>query len=214
MASKTLGQSLSYINEILPNRVNSTTIITFINNSQRKNWHDMTSTALYEAYTVANQELYSLPSDCEFESITPNGIYVGDSTNGSTNQTFKTYSYAGKDDYASDYSYYEGLNGTFGILPVPDVSNKPIHIRYQTRPILFTSTDTNTQYNLDEDWIELIECEAMAMICKMGNNPDSELSNNWTMEAMEIRKRMKLKQANKKTKSTRKRISYQEGWNA
>lgn len=213
MAAKTLGQSLSFINEVLPNKVNSTTIITLINNEQRKIWHHMTSTSLYEAYTVANQELYSLPTDCEFERIVENGILVGESTNGSTSQSFTPYSYAGKDDNASDYVYYEGLNDTFGIIPIPTVSNIPIHIRYQPRPIMFASTDTNTQYNLNEDFIELIELRTMSRICKIGNNPDAELANNYEADANELERKMKVRLARDKAKNNRRRVSYREGWN-
>ena len=214
MAAKTLQQSLNYINELLPNRVNSTTIVTFINDEQRKLWHHMTSTKIFETYTVADQELYSLPSDCDFDMIKPNGILVADSTDGSTSATFKPYSYAGKDDNASDYVYYEGLNDTFGIIPIPTVTQKPIHIRYQPRPTLFASTDTAVQYNLDEDYIELIELRVMSKICKMGNNPDVEMANNYTMDAMELERRMKLRLANKKMKTAPKVVSYRENWNS
>jgi len=212
MAAKTLQQSLNYINELLPNRINSTTIVTFINDEQRKLWQYMTSTKLYETYTVADQALYSLPSDCDFEMIKPNGVLVATTTDGSTSATFDPYSYVGKDDNASDYSYYEGLDGTFGILPVPTVTQKPIHIRYQPRPTLFASTDTAVQYNLDEDYIELVELKVMAKICKMGNNPDVEMGNNYTMDAMELERKMKFRMANKKAKTSRRTVSYREGW--
>jgi hypothetical protein len=211
--AETLQQTLDYINEILPNKMNSTTIITLINNEQRKLWRNMTSTSLYEMYTVANQEIYTLPTDCDFEMITENGILVAGSTTGSTNQTFTAYKYAGKDDYAGDYVYYEALDETFGIIPIPTVSNKPIHIRYQPRPTLFASTDTAVQFNLDEDYIDLIKFRVMSRICKSGNNPDPEMANNYEADAMELERKMKLRKARDKMKTRRRTVSYMEGWN-
>lgn len=210
--AETLQQYLNYISEVLKNKVNSTTIITFTNNEIRKLWRDMTSTKLYEMYTVADQELYTLPTDCVFEMITENGILVGQSTQGSTNQSYQTYRYGGKDDYASDYVYYEGTSNLFGILPVPEVSNKPIHIRYQAKPTLFASSDTAVQFDITEDYIDLIRFRVMSRIAKTGNNPDIEMGNNYQMEADELEKQMRLRKARDKMKSNRRRVSYREGW--
>jgi len=172
----------------------------------------MTSTEFSQIFTSSGESLYELPEYCEFECISKNGVLVGASTQGSTNQTYTAYSYAGSDEEAVGNIYYEGVEGTIGIFPVPTVTNKPINIRYQRRPYIFSSDDINVNFTLQEDWIELVETEAMSQICKSGNNPDIELANNYTLEANEIRKKMKLKQANVKARTPRVSVSYKEGW--
>ena len=210
--AETLAQYLSYINEVLPSRVNSTTIITLTNNELRKHWRDMTSTSLYSLNTVANQYIYTLPTDCEFDSIVEKGILVSDSTIGSTSINYTQYSYVGSDDEAVSNSYCKGIGNTFVIYPTPEYSNYDIHIRYQARPTLFASSDTAVQFDINEDYIDLVRFRVMSRIAKSGNNPDVALGNNYEMDAMELEKKLKLRKALEKAKSPRRRVSYKEGW--
>lgn len=214
MAAESIQNFRDYISEILPNRVNSSTITTLLNNEMRKHWRDMASTKIFELYTVADLGIYDLPSDCEFAQIVPNGVSVSDTTNGSTNQTFRQYEYAGQDDYASGYKYYDATGDSFGLYPIPTNGNKPIHVRYKARPTLFTSADTTSLFTLDEDYIDFLRFKVMARVAKAGNNPDVEMGNNYEMDAMEVQRKMRLKQARDKMKTARKSISYKEGWDS
>lgn len=211
--SKTLGQVLSYINELLPNKMNSTTITGLLNSEMLKIFRDMTSTALSTTLvTGSSQALYDLPSNCDFSLITENGISVATSA-GST--FFNIYNYAGADEVneaLEGYRYYEGINRTFGIYPIPLSSGLTIAIKYQKRPDLFgfASTDSTTIVPLDQDYVELLELRTMAKIAKSGNSPDIELANNFDADALEMRRELKFKRANERMKTPRKRFSYKD----
>lgn len=208
----TLAQVLSYIGEILPNRVNSTTIVTLINNELRKSWRDMTSTSLDESYTVANQSIYTLPTGCEFDAIVEKGILVADSTLGSTTANYTQYSYVGADDEPVGNSYCKGLADTFILYPTPTASGYPIHVRYQARPTLFASSDTSVQFDINQDYVDIIKFKVMSRIAKAGNNPDVSLANNYEADAMELEKKLRMRKALERAKTPRRRISYKEGW--
>lgn len=206
--AETLGQSLSYINELLPNRMNSTTIITLINNELRKSWHQMTSTQLYDFNTVSSQVYYSLPTDCDFDMILENGVMVANTT-GST--SYETYSYAGADEELTGNKYFQGLGGTLGLYPIPDNTYNS-RIKYQERPIQFASSDTATQYNIDQDYVDLIKFRVMSRVAKSGNAPDTELANGYELDANELERKLRMKRANMRMKNPRKRFSYQLDW--
>ena len=210
--AETLQQALDYINEILPNRINSTTIIMFINQEQRKIWHSLTSTNMYEFETSSGVSLYSLPTDCELEYIVENGIQISDSTGAVTSTTlWNTYDYAGADEELTGSRYYEALDN-FGLYPVPEQTGLKGRIRYQERPTLFASTDTGISFNLDEDWIDFIKFKVMSRIAKSGNNPDVELANNYEADAIEIKKDLEMRKKKEEVKTPRYRYSYKDGW--
>jgi hypothetical protein len=209
--SETIGQFKDYINEFLPSRINSSSITTLTNNEMRKIWQQMTSTEVYDSLTtIANQVYYTLPTDCDFETIVENGIMVCDSTTVTSTCNFTSYTYCGPDEDLEGYRYFEGLGQTFGIYPTPttDSDGLPIRIKYQKRPTLFASTDTSVQFPLDQDYIDLIRFRVMSRIAKSGNNPDIELANNFTMDANEIERKLRMKRANDRVRTPRTRLSY------
>lgn len=213
MAAETLSQALSYIDELLPNKVASTTKITLINNELRRLWPYMTSTEIYEFVTVSSQYVYSLPSDCEFESIVENGLAIGDSTATATSTTvFTTYSFAGDDEELTDYHYYN-VSGSLGIYPAPEYSDYPARLKYQKRPTLFASSDTNSQFDVEEDFVDVIKLRTMSKVAKCGNNPDVELANNYDADADQLERKLKMRTLKKRSKTPRTRWSYREGWN-
>lgn len=206
--AETLGQVLNYINEILPNRMNSTTIVTLINNETRKIWKHMTSTQLYNFDTITDQAYYNLPSDCDFESIVENGVMISNTTNSTS---YTVYTYCGADEELTGNRYFEGLTNTFGLYPIPDNSYSA-RIKYQERPLQIASSDTATQFNLDQDYIDVIKFRVMSRVAKSGNNPDVDLGNNFELDAIELEKKLKVKRANERMKNPRYRHSYRLDW--
>ena len=211
--AKSLADLTSYINEMLPNRMNSTTIIDIINSEMLKIFRDMTSTDLSTSITtVANQQQYALPTNCDFDMIIENGIRVFSSA-GST--IFQIYRHAGVDDIdniPNGNRYFEGLTGNFGLYPTPTVSGMPVTVKFQARPSLFgfATTDSTTIVPLDQDYVELLEYRTMARIAKSGNSPDIEMANNYTADSIELRRELKFKRANEKMKTSRHRFSYKD----
>lgn len=207
--AETLGQALSYINLCLPNAFASSDIVTLINNEQRKVFKDFTSTNLYSFETVEDQITYTLPSTSfTFDLI--NDVYCDNSTNAVSSTTiFTPYKYAGDMSEIDGYQYYNQV-GSLALNPIPDKSGYHVRVYYQERPYIFTSTETTVQFNLDQDYIDYIKFKVMARIAKSGRTPNVVLGNNYELDAKEVLKKLRLKNAKVKAKQPKKMWSYKE----
>lgn len=212
--AETLGQALAYINELFPNKMNSSTIVTLINNEIRRTWKDLTSTNIDDTLTtLSSQAIYSLPTYCDFDMIAKNGIMVATSTGAVSSTTvFEEYSYCGPDDELDGNKYYEGLTGTFGVYPTPETAGYPIRIKYQERPTLFASSDTSVEFPTAQDHVDEIKMRVMSRIAKSGNKPDIGLANNYEVDADKLERDRRMYQANKRMKEASNKYSYTEGW--
>lgn len=208
--AESLGNLVTYIDTYLPNALTTANKIELINNEIKKFWTEMTSTSYYQFVTVADQPIYSMPTDMEFRMIVPNGVVVSDSTAAVSSTTiFQTYSLAGYDDTLNGRQYYEVPGGSIGLYPIPD-NGYPVKIRYQVRPTI--STDSTTLLNITDDYVDLIKFRVMSRIAKSGNAPDVELANNYELDARELERRMKVEDAKRDRKEARLVWSYKEGW--
>jgi hypothetical protein len=169
----------------------------------------------YSLKTSSGVALYSLPSACQVEAI--KSLTISDSTTISSTCIFDEYTFKGSEEDLDGNNYYAGVNGSIGIYPVPTYTGYNIQLEYQERPTIFgyASSDSTTPFNLDRDYLDLIRYRVMSKVAKCGNNPDVEMANNYTLDANEIEKKLKLEQAKKKFKLNHKnKISYTEGWDA
>lgn len=212
--AETLGQVLTYVDELLDNSFATNTKIGIINNEVSKIWKYMTSTQLYSLDIVnANddevQTIYDLPSDVDFDEI--KDVLINESTEAvSSTSIFKPYKYAGDDDKLTGRQYYNHL-GSLGLYASTQLkAGYTGRVKYQERPTVFTSTDTSVQFNLDQDWIDYIKFRTMERIAKSGPNPDVTLGNNYAMESEELKRRLMVNIANKKVKTARTKISYKD----
>lgn len=211
----TLLSIINYIQEAYPNGVNSTTIGYLMNNNIRKVWRKATSTEIYEFQTVSSQALYSLPTDCEFDMISENGVLVSDSTEAVTStHEFSAYSYAGDDEELIGNRYYWGVGNTLGIYPTPEDAGYWVRLKFQERPNLFSSTsDSTSVFNFkNDDYLEVIRNMTLSDVAKVGNYPDVEMANNYYMDALESQRTIKKYHAHERQKNPRIRWSYKEGW--
>jgi hypothetical protein len=208
----TLGNVLTYIDTVYPNKFGSTMKISFINDEQRKIFKFMNPSGMATFNTVADQFSYALPSDCDIDQIQQ--VLVTSSTEAVDSETtFDNYEFAGLDQEMSGGNFYYDVFGKIGVFPVPDKNGYTGRIIYSKRPVLFTSTDDSAvELNLEEDWLDYIKFRVISRIAKSGSYPDIDLANNYEADAMEIERRLKMDRANRKMKNPRERISYQEGW--
>lgn len=210
--AETLGSILSYIDEVLPNNINSTTKINFINDEIKEFWPYMTSTKLYEFATSSGTAEYVLPTtNTKIEHIVEYGLTIQTDTNAVTSTTiWGTYSYIGQNEVLEGNRFYDALNNKFGIYPVPD-NGYTARIRYREYPtILSSSSDSTTVLNLNNDYIKLIKYKALARVAKTGKFPRVDLANNYEMDAKEVERKLKLEAAKNKSRSPRTRWSYQD----
>ena len=211
--AETLQEMLDYIKEVSPKAVNTTTVIGYINKEQRKYWDKMTSTTYNDFQLSSGVSYYNLPADCQFEYIRTHGLSVYETTSAiASSDPYTKYSYAGADEEGYDNSYFR-QSTQLGIYPTPSTSGKYVRLWYQQRPVIFASSgDEAVEFNLDNDWLDFIRYKVMARVAVTGNNPDTEMKNNYELEADETRKHMLMRKAKEKTKDARIKHSYKEGW--
>jgi hypothetical protein len=215
-STESLSEFLTYVNEVLPNRVNSTTIAKFVNEESRRMWKYMTNIEYdYSLKTSSGIGLYSLPTACQLDAL--KSVLVSDSTAITSTCLFEAYTYVGSDEELEGNNYYAGVNGSIGLYPTPTYTGYNIQLEYQERPTIFgyASSDSTTIFNLDRDYLDLIRYRVMSRVAKSGNSPDVEMGNNYTLEANEIEKKIRLDNAKKKFDANKKnKIGYSEGWDA
>lgn len=205
-----LNEMLNYINTVLPNTVSTEIKVKYINDEQRKIYKYMSELDMYETISIANQPIYTLPDDCEIESISQ--VLVSNTTVLDSSTPFVTYSYAGENDSLDSGSFYYNALGNLGLYPIPDKTNYAIRILYEKRPIIFATSDGNKEFNIEGDFLDFIQTRVMSKIARTGNYPDIELANNYEIEAKEIESKLKMDRAKRKAKNPKSRYSYKEGW--
>ena len=145
--------------------------------------------------------------------VTEAGVMIATSTDVVSSTTvFADYVFHGPNEEFMGNSFYDALEDKIGIFPVPD-KIYPARIRYQPRAAVYSSTDVGLTLDISEDYIKLIQYKVMAMVAKSGNAPDVDLANNWTADANQVEREMKMDAAKKRRKMAKRNISYKEGWN-
>lgn len=209
--AKTLKQVMDYIDTMIPNSLDSTTKIGFVNDAQSKYWQYLTREAYDNSLeTEANVALYTFPTGITFPQVT--SIYVSDSTETpSSTHNYTQYRLKGTEDSAVGNQYYDGLDEDFGLYPVPDEDGKPILIRYQETPTIFeTTAESTTYFKYDDDYVNLIKYKACASVAKAGRFPNAELANNYERDAMESWKNIKLKYEKENVKTPKHKWGYKD----
>jgi hypothetical protein len=134
---------------------------------------------LYDWDTVADQLFYTMPSDMEIEFIN----YVGVTTDATVDEysRFQRYLYASDPNVTlTGYNFFASPSGgELGLYPILTETGGTIRARYFERPTLLSSSDLTAQLNLKPDWQNLLVYGAIAEIANSGNNPDTEISNNY-----------------------------------
>lgn len=158
---------------------------------QKIKWLDIAQTKLYKTIgkkhtytfvTVANQELYTLPDNIAVENISE--LWIADSTSVTSNYNKYTYSAeryvfnTGNIYYRSDY---DGLN-QIGLYPSPTVATLKCKIIYRSIPEKIDGSNLLKIPDIEEDFHEMLINDVIMRITLSGDNPDSELYENYRLE--------------------------------
>jgi len=215
---KTITDIINYVNEILPNRAQSTTINTFIDDAA-KNVRLWTPDVIdWSTQTVANQQTYNMPSNIRINDIV--SFHITQTTYNATTLVTSTldwreYKFAGYEDRYKGDIFFRATTGNSSInadriclSPIPDdvVYFKALHWDYPN-----TSMGTTTIIKNDY-LISYIENKVMAKISRMGLHPRIDLSNNYEIEAESYLRLLKQDREKVVMSLSPKRISYKEWW--
>jgi len=184
-----------------PNPFTDTNLVYWTNEILRKVWKYMNTTVMSTFVTIANQPTYTLPTDCIVDQILTIEIATD-----STAQSYQQYNFRGLLDDTVDTSYYyDGLNGVFGIYPVPETSGLDARIFYNKRFTLINVADLTVTPEIDADYHDLITHYVCMTAAQSGNNPDVGMANNFAFSFNDSWLRMFKNITEKKIKDHKKK---------
>lgn len=218
---KTVGEILDICNELVPNRIGTTTKVKFLNDilaTVKK--YNTEITTLYTTGTVTSTAVYSLPSGVKVEDLT----YVGIS-----NSTFNTttiaansttiyleYKFMGQDDPEVGLRYKEYTSSSIVITPMPD---NDYYMVWKYRPPLgpFSSTadptsDATVTIDVNNFLTNYIQNKLCAKIAKSMAFPRLDLANNYEMDAVEDLNNATMNYYKVNQIKQKRRISYKRWW--
>lgn len=213
--AKTVGQIINFVDQMIPNSVDSTTKMIFIEDI----WKDIkeynTEYVISDTTpTASSQANYSLPTGVHWKDL----IWVGispttfNTTNvvGSTTP-FVEYLYKSKRNLELGMQWWENTSTSIRLASIPDDA---YHMQYRYLPSLVcnASTDSTTVIPGNDYMADYTQNKLAAQIAKFGAFPRIDLANNYELEAQE--KLTKIKIESKKLKWARMgySISYKEWW--
>jgi len=175
------------VDEIVENVIATTTKIRFINIALQEARPWMTKVETFSTQTVADQQLYNLPTGVKVSDILPEGVYLTQTTYNTTTVVSSTlfynkYKLRGRLCPLEGSQFFE-YTTQLGISPVPD-DVVYLKVMYRHVPGEYTSSsDSTTIFDYDSDIMNYLKNKTIARICKAGKFPRLDLGNNYELEA-------------------------------
>lgn len=186
----TIGEILNDIdNSRLPNIFTTDQKLYWANEIMKQIFKYMNYTDIYYIYTEKDKAIYPLASDCvidelktvEISNTTMNPVETIDyDSERFKNITFIRYFFKGVNDTRNLTNfYYDAYNGQFGIYPVPEKDYYLIETIYDKKPTLLRSDNLTFVPEINEHYHPILTYYICAQLALSGNNPDTELGNNY-----------------------------------
>lgn len=141
------------VNARLPNSYSNEQLVKWINMVMINNYKAVGYVEGYQFFTVEDQAIYSLPSDCEFKTIRTMTV-----------DEKEHYPKNLEDAISEQRSFYEVTQDTIGIHPTPQKSGEYAYIWYIHKPSLITIADLTVTPEIKTDYIDLIKYGVMRII--------------------------------------------------
>jgi hypothetical protein len=214
----TTVQLLADINARLPNSFSTATKLAWMNDVQRKLAKYLELETVHE-FVASSSMTYALSTSIRMDRITH--VYTGDSTaiaNISSTTVWTEHDYAGADDVMEGYKYYTptiehynttGFSTDLGIFP-ESTEIRVARVYYNTLLTDLTTAAGGVNPTFKTEWHDILKFGTLETIAKSGNDPDVELANNYHTEYLGILKEIKKDNAQRKMKTPRFKLSYQD----
>lgn len=124
---------------------------------------------LYEIPTIAGQNMYELPLDCELSNVVEVSRQYGN--------VAVRCRYARDGEMMYGNRYFNAYGNMLGIYPTPSRDGDKITVVYKHTPRPVKTLDDPVE--VADKWIDLLVFSMVADVTAGGNNPDIELSNNY-----------------------------------
>jgi hypothetical protein len=213
--AKTVGQVISWVDQMLPNGVDSTTKMIFIEDIYKTIKHLNTECITSDTTpTASSQADYDLPSGVDFKDL----MFVGispttfNTTNivGSTTP-FVEYSYKSWKNAEVGMQYWENSSSNIRLASIPDDA---YHMRFKYLPSLIcnASTDSTTFIPGNDFMVGYCQNKLASQVAKMGSFPRIDLANNYELESDEFLNKARVESMKFKLKRKGYNMSYKDWW--
>lgn len=175
-----LKEILADVDLIVPNSINDTTKVRWLNQVQRQMYRDYAfPDTSHQFHTEIGRSLYLLPDNCERDRIT--SLIIGN----------KAYEFKGIDQVATN-GCYSIVDGKLWIHPTPSQSIES-YINYRPRPRDVRVDMQNASPDFPEDFHELLVLGVAARVSRATQNHQltRELEEDFALLELEAKKKLR-----------------------
>jgi hypothetical protein len=188
----TLQQILTKISLYYPHSYTNSEVVSILNDALSEIYKDASIKKEYAFKTVADQKLYTMPSNMEIGNIK----YFGKTNDAvvTNNSYFQPYSYE-TDPYNNlngGFKFYDGLDGNIGIYPIPTITDQNVKIMYDKKPATLSESTLSAVPDIITDAHLLLVYKAVMELAGAGHNPDTEIVNIYTIKYNDLYKQIKV----------------------
>lgn len=181
MISKvTVRQMIADINRRYPNTYSDEDKISWINDTMKQIYVDISVDETYSFFTRKGQKIYVLPEDCDMRNI--KSVKMSEKAKKNRQEEYGNFyelKFALKDKDMFAHSYYDAMNGLIGLYPTPKESGYKVDIYYRKVPKMITDLDDYIQ--LDDQYTDLVKYNVISIIAMSGHNPDIDIANEYIL---------------------------------
>jgi hypothetical protein len=213
--AKTVGQVTTWVDQMIPNVVDSTTKYIFIEDIFKDIKEYNTEYVISDTTpTASSQATYSLPTgvtwkDLIFVGISPT-TYNTSNIVGSTTP-FVEYLYKTRRNIEQGMQWWEYTSTSIRLSSIPDTA---YHMQYRYLPGLVcnASSDSTTLIPGNDYMVDYIQNKLASQIAKYGSFPRIDVANNYELEAQDKLTKIKIESKKMKLRRLGTAISYKEWW--
>lgn len=185
----TLGQILDDIYMLYPHSMTDAQVTTLLNYEQREIFRELQIKDPQTFTTTADVEVYPLPTNCKIEDVEEISIIKNTSVTSSSKPI--KHSFAELSEEMTGNRYFDTLNQTFGLYPIPSTTGWIGTIIFKKRPTNLDSTNQSMTPDLNEDWHRILVYAGVIEVAGAGPNPDTDTVNIHTLKYNALMKEIK-----------------------
>jgi len=214
---KTITEISDYINEMLPNRVNSTTLVTFIDDEFKLIRHFTPDYNVWSTETAANTQNYTLPNNIKADDVI--SFHVSGTTYNAAAVVTSTldwnkYDFVGYEDRHKGGSYFKASTGTANYADIICLNPIPTDITYLKALYWdYPQTSNGSTTIISNDYVvAYLTNKVLSKVARVGNHPRIDLSNNYEIEAGDILNDLKREREKVVARLSPTRKGYKDWW--
>jgi hypothetical protein len=212
---KTISQVLGFVDQMIPNAVDTTTKMIFIEDIFKDIREYNTEYVVSDTTpTASSQATYSLPTgirwkDLIFVGISPTTFNTSNVVASTT--PFVEYLYKTKRNEETGLQWWEYTSTAIRLSSIPDDA---YHMQFRYLPGLTcnATSDSTTVIPANDYMCDYIQNKLAVKIAKFGTFPRVDMSNNYELDSMELLTKIKIESKKMYWRRLGYAVSYKDWW--